>query len=734
MLDNMLPESPQKSTERSPFITADSDLRSDVELKLMNCQSILESESNIEPAANKRFPALNVDYSTKSRQNSKEYQAERPTYVKSTFPSLSIELSNDGKRRESVSSGSRSPHSPITKQITFKKPPSFTSQHKDGSLSSEEAEEVPLEGSTSATSFKKHFPSKDECYTDKDRAASVVFGTKDIKVSLQDKREREIRKMKPGEKKSTIYFSQGEHEIRQGNIKTAIQFFNKALHLNPVNKDCLIARSKCFLELGNSEAALRDAETALAEDKECVRALYQKAEALFSMGKFEYALVFFHRGHKIRPEMDGFTLGIQKAQKTIDNSVGKNAGAKLGPKRGSALKRGKSAEEVTNESSSLNSFPPTGKQKNTKKIIGELSVDKIFLQKFLRNRALFRTSQPETKEIREHARSALEFLELRQQFWHQQKPLYTREHHRRLTRTSARACSAAKGRGHMIKNERCEITEEKRKQQKHQQDRIQITNQVMKMLKETDDALSHGRYKESLNKCNTLKKFVDRCSEELLPNKTEILATIYSDIGCAHMELGDYGSALKFHYKDLELGEQRDLEECRSRALDNIGRTYALRSQFDKAIEIWEKKIPLCSIAVEKAWLHHEIGRCYLELNNEKTAKEYGQRSLECASEVNDSVWQLNSSVLIAQAEVLGGNLQGAVEIFNMALTFARKHKDSSAERAIKIVRNRIVRQIKENKEVFGLRALKFEVPLPPMDFTNKSMCLLSKINKQVDK
>ena len=40
------------------------------------------------------------------------------------------------------------------------------------------------------------------------------------------------------------------------------------------------------------------------------------------MGNFEHALVFYHRGHKIRPELHEFTLGIQKAQEAINNSIG----------------------------------------------------------------------------------------------------------------------------------------------------------------------------------------------------------------------------------------------------------------------------------------------------------------------------------------------------------------------------------------------------------------------------
>lgn len=50
--------------------------------------------------------------------------------------------------------------------------------------------------------------------------------------------------------------------------------------------------------------------------------LYQKAEALYYMGEFEFALMFYHRGQKLRPQVQEFRLGIQKAQEAIENSVG----------------------------------------------------------------------------------------------------------------------------------------------------------------------------------------------------------------------------------------------------------------------------------------------------------------------------------------------------------------------------------------------------------------------------
>ena len=40
------------------------------------------------------------------------------------------------------------------------------------------------------------------------------------------------------------------------------------------------------------------------------------------MGDFETALMFYHRGNKLRPELQDFRLGIQKAQEAIENSVG----------------------------------------------------------------------------------------------------------------------------------------------------------------------------------------------------------------------------------------------------------------------------------------------------------------------------------------------------------------------------------------------------------------------------
>jgi tetratricopeptide (TPR) repeat protein len=96
------------------------------------------------------------------------------------------------------------------------------------------------------------------------------------------------------------------------------------LNLKPGDKNGLVVRSRCYLQLGDPQAALDDADEALSEDGDYFKGIYQKAEALYAKGDFEMALVFFHRGKTLRPELDDFRLGIQKAREAIDTAIGSN--------------------------------------------------------------------------------------------------------------------------------------------------------------------------------------------------------------------------------------------------------------------------------------------------------------------------------------------------------------------------------------------------------------------------
>lgn len=54
-----------------------------------------------------------------------------------------------------------------------------------------------------------------------------------------------------------------------------------------------------------------------------VLAIFQKAESLYHLGDFEHSLMYYHRGLRLRPELEGFRLGVQKAQEAIENTIGR---------------------------------------------------------------------------------------------------------------------------------------------------------------------------------------------------------------------------------------------------------------------------------------------------------------------------------------------------------------------------------------------------------------------------
>ena len=75
-----------------------------------------------------------------------------------------------------------------------------------------------------------------------------------------------------------------------------------------------------FFEILGFDRSVQDADECIKDDKQYHKGLYQRAEALYQMGHFEHGLIFFHRGHALRPELDQFRLGIQKCQEAIENS------------------------------------------------------------------------------------------------------------------------------------------------------------------------------------------------------------------------------------------------------------------------------------------------------------------------------------------------------------------------------------------------------------------------------
>ncbi|KOB58903.1 Uncharacterized protein OBRU01_25331, partial [Operophtera brumata] len=206
---------------------------------------------------------------------------------------------------------------------------------------------------------------EEELYTDKDRAAAVVMGSKDIKASmiLKDKAERSNALQLPEEADAGTLLALARAEMMRERYRTAVLFVNKAIELAPEEKAAYVARSKCYLLLGEPHLALADSEAALKLDPKDAKALLRKAEALYYCGEFEMSLVHYHRGLRARPDLSDFRLGVQKAQEAIENTIG------------AAKPSAKPAKKKTERRSS----------KSSKPALGQLMSDKIYLENLLKN-------------------------------------------------------------------------------------------------------------------------------------------------------------------------------------------------------------------------------------------------------------------------------------------------------------------------------------------------------------
>ncbi|XP_067332664.1 outer dynein arm-docking complex subunit 4 [Channa argus] len=455
----------------------------------------------------------------------------------------------------------------------------------------------------------------------------------------------------------------GDWLYLKGEYKKAIHSFTMALTLKPDDKHCYVGRSKCYLKMGQPENALTDAEASLERDKSFFEGLYQKAEALYHIGEFEFALVFYHRGQKLalRPQIEEFRLGIQKAQEAIENSIGSPNSVKLEIKGDLSFLQ-KDEEPITaiqhrtkKKKQQMPKMPKS--EKTTKQLLGEFYSDKKYLEDLLKDDDLVKGKTKGGERLQDIIQNCLTYLDTCTEFWNEEKPISVQE----------------KERKHM----------QRKCNKPHHREISEPAQFLTKSLEDIDAELTSGNADGSLKKAEKVMKIVQGWSEREIPNKKEILGSLHSCIGDILINVGDMDRALHHHHKDLELAKKCKHPEAMSRALDNIGRVYAQMGQFTQAIEFWEKKIPLVRGALEKTWLFHELGWCYLELNHYKKARDYGIRSVAAAEEIDDGKWQINGNVLVAQSELKLGNLESCVAHFERALTYAELQEDNSAMNAI---------------------------------------------------
>ncbi|KAJ3127307.1 eukaryotic translation initiation factor 3 subunit A [Nowakowskiella sp. JEL0407] len=589
------------------------------------------------------------------------------------------------------------------------------------------------------------------------------------------------------------YTAEGDNLAKQGDYQKAIEAYTKALTLRPMQKNCLVSRSKCHLLLGDTKSALADAEASLQQqgsdgiNGEIIpntannptsttsataattisdnsstagkffffKGIYQKAEALYAQGDFEMALVYYHRGNKLRPELDEFRLGIQKSREAIDNSIGNPKDYKFNtPTFTSTTKSNKSKTPGTSKQNQHTGNPlisvpiitnvPTSSQqqssqmKNTsgnnttnsagmvvasgtsaavgssgvggvrkssvknvkmvKELLGEIYCDKEYLDDLLFDKD-FKTNP--NSEIETIVSDALKYLDTRTEFWRQQKPIYARK--KEQVKLQAKVSLAAKNRN--MKKTKNNVGEENvEEQSKH----AESAKKMFRIgLNKINQAITKKDFETALKLSqNLLPKLLNPVLQPFIPDQ---LAELYLKLGDIYGELLHFNLALQNFKKGLSTLQSKSSSSTSSSPPPTIllrslttqtAKTLVKLCKYNDAIPLFQKLLHTNNNAgsstvhnfIEKAWLYHDIGRCYLELDDLDVSSEYGEKCLKAAKDAGDDKWRLRGFVLLGQCYARMGIYQDAINNYESAVEIAKKITDTKAIDAI----NRILVDLKK--------------------------------------
>ncbi|XP_045209893.2 outer dynein arm-docking complex subunit 4-like isoform X2 [Mercenaria mercenaria] len=268
----------------------------------------------------------------------------------------------------------------------------------------------------------------------------------------------------------------------------------------------------------------------------------------------------------------------------------------------------------------------------------------------------------------------------------------------------------------------------------------ETTAYIEKEIIQIDKYYSKGQLDLCKKRADAAIDVLGRFTEEEIPTKYILLSTLYSCLGNCDMHTKNLTSALENHGHDLMIGEQSNNTDIQSRALGNLGRVHVLMGKYNRALDIYNRKAPLCKSPKETAWLFHEIGNCFLMMKIYEYAHESGLKSLRSALEANDQRLQLQSNVLVAVAEVNLLKYKDAYQHFEDALERAKLLNDKRAQdamtRALVDVNKKMVVQLKTKQATKQMRKspVHYDIPVAtPVSRATPLSAMSAKTNVTVE-
>lgn len=256
-----------------------------------------------------------------------------------------------------------------------------------------------------------------------------MFKQDDAVSVEEDKSEKKSNKMDRRfvlQMQFSAHVAEGETLYHKNEFKRAIVAFTQALDIDIEDIDksgVYLSRANCYIQTGDVMSAMEDIKIVFKQKPDEPLAFLARAEAFFTMGEFEIALVYFYRGLHLRKDMVEFQDGITKSRNAIIDSI-----------------NGRQPTQSTDLELDDDDFPRF--QKNTTEVmkdiypdeeilpltdgnvngeyLGDLQYDYAYLKEIYEESKGIETKSKKDEEFEEVVVETIKYLNTRSAFWSQQ--------------------------------------------------------------------------------------------------------------------------------------------------------------------------------------------------------------------------------------------------------------------------------------------------------------------------
>ncbi|XP_041060029.1 small glutamine-rich tetratricopeptide repeat-containing protein alpha-like [Carcharodon carcharias] len=119
----------------------------------------------------------------------------------------------------------------------------------------------------------------------------------------------------------------GNEQMKVENYQCAVDYYTKAIELNPSNAVYYCNRAAALSKLGNYTGAVQDCEKAIAFDPSYSKAYGRMGLALASLNKYSEAVNYYKKALELDPENESYRANLNIAEQKIKDAPSPTGGS-----------------------------------------------------------------------------------------------------------------------------------------------------------------------------------------------------------------------------------------------------------------------------------------------------------------------------------------------------------------------------------------------------------------------